>query len=411
MTKAEIITIGDEILIGQIVDSNSAWMAERLNQIGIEVFQITSISDNKSHIIDAINLAKQRADIILLTGGLGPTRDDLTKSTLVEYFNTKLIENKELLTHIEKLLSLRNVKMHKANIEQALVPKNCKCLENRNGTAPGMWFEHDSKVIVSMPGVPFEMKQIMTDSVLPLLTEKLITSYIVHRTVITHNYPESVLAHKIESWENDLPNSISLAYLPSPGKVRLRLSMRGDNLDVINNTIDIEVEKLKQIIPDSISSDNNKPIEETIGDKLRFLGKSLSTAESCTGGNIAHKITSIAGSSDFFKGSVVAYSNEIKENILGVSKLNLTDYGAVSEQVVRQMAEGVRKKLQTDYSIATSGIAGPGGGTDDKPIGTTWIAISSEKETISKLFHFSEHRFINIEKATVTALNILRELL
>ena len=411
MIKAEIITIGDEILIGQIVDSNSAWMAEQLNSIGIEVYQITSISDEKQHIIDAINLAKLRADIILITGGLGPTRDDLTKKTLVEYFKTKLVLNHDILKHVEQLLASRNIKMHQANIEQAYVPENCKCLDNKNGTATGMMFDQEDKLIISMPGVPFEMKQIMRDSVLPLLKEKYDTSYIVHKTVVTHNYPESKLAHMIMDWEMSLPDSIKLAYLPSPGRVRLRLSVRGDDLNSINLLIDEQVEKLKKIIPGSISSYNGKPIEETVGDMLRKSGKTLSTAESCTGGTIAKKIVSIPGSSEYFKAGIVAYSNEIKEDILDVSHSVLEKYGAVSEQVVRKMAESARAIFNTDYAIATSGIAGPAGGTKDKPVGTTWIAVASENTVVSKLYHFSEHRGINIEKAAITGLNMLREML
>ena len=411
MIKAEIITIGDEILIGQIVDSNSAWIAERLNSIGIDVYQITSISDEKHHIINAIDLAKQRADIILLTGGLGPTRDDLTKHTLVEYFNTKLKLNPDLLKHVEELLAARNIKMHQANIDQAYVPENCMCLENKNGTATGMMFEQDDKIIISMPGVPFEMKQIMSDSVLPLLKERFMTSFIVHKTVVTHNFPESKLAHMIEDWEMNLPESIKLAYLPSPGRVRLRLSTKGDDIDAMNSLIDEQVEKLKKIIPGSISSYNGKALEETVGEMLQQIGKTLGTAESCTGGTIAKKITTVPGSSAYFKGSIVAYSNEIKENVLGVSKSALEDFGAVSEQVVREMAEGALRKLNTDYAIATSGIAGPDGGTYDKPVGTTWIAVASRSTTISKLFQFSEHRGINIEKASITGLNMLREML
>ncbi len=411
MTKAEIITIGDEILIGQILDSNSAWIAEQLNAIGVDVYQITSISDEKHHIINAIDLAKQRADIIIITGGLGPTRDDLTKKTLVEYFNTKLVFNEDLLKHVEKLLSSRNIKMHQANIDQAYVPENCRCLENKNGTAAGMMFEHEDKTIISMPGVPFEMKQIMKDSVLPLLKEKFKTSYIVHKTVVTHNYPESKLAHIIKDWEMNLPESIKLAYLPSPGRVRLRLSSKGDDIAFINYMIDKEVEKLVKIIPGSISSYNGKPLEETVGNLLRKAGKTLSSAESCTGGTIAKKIVSVPGSSIYFKGSIVAYSNEIKQNLLSVDGDDLEKYGAVSEQVVRKMAESAIEIFNTDYAISTSGIAGPDGGTDEKPVGTTWIAVASKTETIAKLYHFSEYRGINIEKSSITGLDMLRKML
>ena len=411
MVKAEIITIGDEILIGQIVDTNSAWMAERLNNAGISVYQITSVSDTESHIINALNEAGQRADIVLITGGLGPTSDDITKETLASYFKTDMVLNKEILEHITKLLTSKGVSINKLNHDQAILPERCKCIPNNFGTAAGMWFEENNTIYISMPGVPYEMKAMMSDYILPELLERFVKEHIVHKTLMILNHAESALAEKISDWENNLPKGLKLAYLPSPGKIRLRLSMTGQDEDQINSLIDKEINKLQLIIPDDIVSFNAEPIEAVIGRLLIESGRTISVAESCTGGTIAQKITSVAGSSEYFSGGVIAYSNSIKENILGVRNSDILKYGAVSEQVVIQMAKGVQKLMSTDCAIATSGIAGPGGGTDEKPVGTVWIAVAYSNKIITAKYRFRDQRDRNIEKSSIQALEMLRKVI
>ena len=404
---AEIITIGDELLIGQVVDTNSAWIAEQLNLIGIRVHQITSISDNQEHILQTLEEASARAQLILITGGLGPTKDDITKQTLCKYFDTSLIFSHEAYKNIENLFYHRGVKVTEVNRQQAMVPANCKVLPNVNGTAPCMWFEKDNRIYVSMPGVPFEMKAIMEQEVLPLLLHKH-KQVIIHRTILTEGVGESMLASIIEPWEDALPDFIKLAYLPQPGMVRLRLTAYGKAREVLQNAINRAENELFPLAGKYIFGFDDDTLESVVGKLLRQKGKTLSTAESCTGGNIAQLITSIAGSSDYFKGSVVAYSNEIKEKLLGVPHQTLLDYGAVSEQTVIAMAEGIRERFDTDYSIAVSGIAGPGGGTDEKPVGTTWIAVATPAGSTARKFLLGDHRGRNIRKASVSALNMLR---
>ncbi|MCK5170904.1 MAG: competence/damage-inducible protein A [Bacteroidales bacterium] len=409
--KAEIITIGDEILIGQTVDTNSAWMANNLNLIGIEIVRITSISDNKSEIFKALDNAKQIADIILITGGLGPTDDDITKTSLAEYFNTKLVQNKEVLKHVEQFVIKRKAWMNERNIKQADVPESCKIIRNKIGTAPGMWFEQEGCIIISMPGVPFEMKKMMTESIIPELKKIDSDLHIVHKIILTQGWPESKLAEVLEEWENNLPDIISLAYLPSPGLIKLRLTAKGNNQKLLENILKEQVGELEKIIPDLICGYDSDKLEEVVGKLLIKYNKTISTAESCTGGNIAHLVTSIPGSSEYFLGGVVAYSNEIKENVLSVSKRNIVNYGAVSKQVVEEMAKGVRKLYKTDFAIATSGIAGPSGGTEEKPVGTTWIAVSDNSKVISKKYVFGNHRGRNIQSASLIALNMLQKLI
>ncbi len=405
---ADIISIGDELLIGQVINTNASWIAEQLNLAGINVCRITAISDQKDHIINALDEASQRSDIILITGGLGPTKDDITKETLCEYFDTRLIFNETVFENIKELFGKRGFNISKLNRKQAEVPENCIPVKNINGTAPGMWFEKEGKVYISMPGVPFEMKSMVSGYIIPELLKKFDTGAIVNKTVLTQGLPESVLAKKIESWEDNLPENIKLAYLPQPGIVRLRLSSSGKEKAKLEENINIEIQKLKKIIPDSIFGYDNEKLYEIIGNLLRERGQTLSTAESCTGGYIAHLITSVAGSSDYFKGSVVSYANEIKENILGVRNKSLIEHGAVSKQVAIEMAEGVKLKLNTDYAIAVTGIAGPGGGTPEKPVGTTWIALATPKKTIVKHFQMGEHRERNIRRTALTALGMLR---
>jgi len=409
--KAEIITIGDEILIGQTVDTNSAWMANQLNLIGVDITRIVSISDNKDEIIKALDDAKNRSELVLITGGLGPTNDDITKPTLAEYFDTKLVQNTEVLKHIEAFVLKRKASMNVRNAQQADVPENCEIIKNELGTAPGMKFKKDGVTFISMPGVPFEMKKIMSDYIIPELRKKDSSEHIIHKVVLTQGWPEARLAEFLEDWEKNIPNEIALAYLPSPGIIKLRLTAKGNDKNLLEQLIADQVIKLEKLIPNLICGYDNERLEDIIGILLKEKNKTLSLAESCTGGNISHLITSIAGSSSYYLGGVVAYANEIKESILGVSKSNIDNYGAVSKQVVEEMAEGVRSLYHSDFAIATSGIAGPTGGNEEKPLGTTWIAIASENKVLSKKYVFGNHRGRNIQMASVVALNMLRKVI
>lgn len=406
--NAEIITIGDELLIGQVVDTNSAWMAEQLNLIGIRVVQITSISDQRNHILTTLKEASSRADIILISGGLGPTRDDITKTTLCEYFNTKPVFNQEAYENIVRLFGSRGFVITPLNCAQAEVPESCTPLLNVNGTAPGMWFEKDGIIYVSMPGVPFEMKGLMSTQVLPRLS-KLSPKSIVHRTILTQGVGESFLAAKIEAWETALPEYIKLAYLPQPGIVRLRLTASGPDRTQLEKEINERVSELYGLIPEYIFGEGDETLELVVSNLLKAQGFTLATAESCTGGYIAHLITSIPGSSVFFKGSVVAYANEIKENLLGVSPGTLARYGAVSQETAFEMAAGIIRHFKVDCAIAVSGIAGPDGGTPDKQVGTTWISVLTPKGAETKMFTFGEHRGRNIRRAALAGLDMLRK--
>lgn len=406
--KAEIITIGDEILIGQIVDTNSAWMGQQLNLLGIEVYQVTSIHDNHEHILKAFAEAEQNAELVLITGGLGPTKDDITKKCLCEYFDTELVFYPEVLEHVQSLLSARNVSINKLNRDQALLPASCTVLHNSAGTASGMWFERNGTIFVSMPGVPFEMEAIMIEEVFPRLVKMGITQSIVHKTVLTIGLPESMLAEKIEKWEDSLPDFIKLAYLPSPMMVRLRLSGYGTNQSFLEAEIDRQVKELITIIPEAVFGFDDDNLGIVLGRMLVESGKTLALAESCTGGNIAHFMTSNAGSSVYFKGGVVAYSNEIKNKLLDVPTELLESFGAVSQEVAEAMALGAQKALNADYAVATTGIAGPDGGSDEKPVGTVWIAVAGPSGVTSKKYIFKHNRERNIIRTTHTALNLLR---
>jgi nicotinamide-nucleotide amidase len=408
---AEIISIGDELLIGQVINTNAAWLGEAFSDAGIKIYQVTTISDERTHILSALAEASLHTDLILITGGLGPTKDDITKETLCEFFNTRLIFNNQVFENINRLFGVRGKKISELNRKQAEVPEACTPIENENGTAPGMWFEKDGKIYISMPGVPYEMKAMITRFVIPELMKRFVPGAIVHKTIMTQGVPESMLAEKIEHWEDHLPTNVKLAYLPQPGTVRLRLTGHGTDKKTLEQIIEAEVEKLKLILPNEISGYDNEPIQETIGKLLSKQGKTLSTAESCTGGYIAHLVTSVPGSSDYFTGSIVAYANEAKESMLGVKHKTLIEFGAVSEQVVTEMANGARRNLKTDYSIAVSGIAGPGGATPEKPVGTTWIAIATPEKTITKHYQLSNNRERNIIRAGVIALDTLRRLL
>ncbi len=409
--KTEVITIGDEILIGQTVDTNSAWIANELNLLGIDVVRIVSISDNKEEIFNALDDAGKYANLVLITGGLGPTDDDITKRALAEYFKTKLVQSKEVLEHVEAFVIKRKALMNERNVRQADIPENCKIIKNEIGTAPGMKFEKDGVTFISMPGVPFEMKSMMTNHIIPELKENKIDQHIIHKVILTQGWPESRLAEHLEGWERNIPKEISIAYLPSPGIIKLRLTGKGNKKELLEQLIQDQVKKLELLIPKLICGYDSDKLEELIGNLLKKKNSTLSIAESCTGGNISHLITSIPGSSEYFSGGIVAYSNDIKQNILSVSESNLINYGAVSKEVVEEMAMGARNLYKTDFAIATSGIAGPTGGTEEKPIGTTWIAVASKDKVITKKYIFGNQRNRNIQMASVTALNMLRKLM
>ena len=406
--KAELITIGDEILIGQIVDTNSAWMGKQLNLHGIEVYQVTSVHDDRHHILTALANAEKNADLVLITGGLGPTKDDITKTCLCEYFDTELVFHPEVLEHVQSLLSSRNVVINQLNRDQALLPASCTVLHNSAGTASGMWFERNHTIFVSMPGVPFEMEAIMTEEVFPKLIKLGIMQSIVHKTVLTIGLPESMLAEKIEHWENDLPPFIKLAYLPSPMMVRLRLSGYGTDETLIQDEIDRQVKGLLAIISDYVFGFDDENMGIVIGRMLENSGQTMAVAESCTGGSIAQFMTSNPGSSAYFNGGVVAYSNEIKNKLLHVPMELIQTHCAVSQQVAEAMALGAQNALNATYSIATTGIAGPDGGSVEKPVGTVWIAVAGPSGVKSKMFCFKHNRERNIIRTTHTALNLLR---
>lgn len=405
---AEIVSIGDELLIGQVVNTNASWMAERLNLAGIAVNQIVTVADRKKDIKEALTIAGKRSDLVLITGGLGPTKDDITKDTLCEYFNTELIFDKGVYNHIINLFQIRSLKTSEPNRKQAEIPKICKVIKNSNGTAPGMWFEKDDVIYISMPGVPFEMKVMITDQIIPMISETNHLDAIYHQTVLTQGIGESWLAERIADWEENLPEEIKLAYLPQPGIVRLRLTANGNDKNNLIKIVENEITKLKTIIPELIFGYNTDTMEQVVGDILKRKNQKLATAESCTGGYIAHLVTSIAGSSAYFNGSIIAYSNEVKEDLLGVKNKTLFNHGSVSEEVVLEMAKNAQRKLKTDYTISVSGIAGPDGGTDEKPVGTTWIGIATPNYCFAKKYQFGEHRGRNIRKTAVTALNLLR---
>jgi nicotinamide-nucleotide amidase len=407
--NAEIITIGDEITIGQVTDTNSSFIAAELNKTGIEIIRITSVGDNKESITGALDNAKEKADIVIITGGLGPTEDDITKRTLAEYFNSRLVTNQDVLDHIKGFLTNRSMKITKRNIRQAELPDNCKIIFNSYGTASGMWFEENGKIFISLPGVSYEMRSMIINDIIPEFKKRLKLPVIIHKTILINGMTESETADRLRNWEIKLPGNIKLAYLPSPGILRLRLSGTGIDKSKLENEIKNQTEKLFKLISDCVFGYDNDRLEEITGKLLEEHNLTVAVSESCTGGKISELITSVPGSSEYFKGSVIAYSNEIKTRILGVSEHDIKKYGAVSEQVVRSMAEKTMNLLNTDFAIATSGIAGPSGGTEQKPVGTTWIAVASKKETIAKKFSFGEHRGRNILKASVTALNMLRK--
>lgn len=410
MIYAELISIGDELLIGQVVNTNAPWISRQLNKAGFAVKQITVVGDLEDEIINALDLARKRADIILITGGLGPTKDDLTKQVLCKYFNTHLVFDPQAYNDIENIFRARGREVTPTNRTQAELPASCIPVYNKNGTAPGMWFHADGKVFVSMPGVPYEMEAMMTDFVIPKLMQEFKSTPVIHKTILTQGIGESYLSDMIAEWENNLPEYMKLAYLPAAGMVRLRLTGMGESKNMENEMI-IETGKLKKLIAPYIYGEEDETLAEIIGKLLRASGKTLATAESCTGGNIAHLITSVPGSSEYYIGSVVSYSNEIKKNELNVNADTLLRKGAVSEEVAIQMAEGVRKKYNVDFAISTTGIAGPDGGSEEKPVGTVWIAVADAEKTIAKKFLLGTNRMRVIQVASETALNQLRKLI
>jgi nicotinamide-nucleotide amidase len=408
---AEIITIGDEILIGQIVDTNSAWMAQQLNNAGIRVKQISSVSDDKQHILTALAEAAKRADIILITGGLGPTKDDITKSTLAEYFGVGMVENEAALNNVLKIFEKYNRPMLEINRLQAQVPGNCEVIVNKNGTAPGMWFDVAGKIYVSMPGVPFEMMYMMEEEVIPKLKASFKLPFIIHKTILTAGEGESYLSERIADIEDALPAHIKLAYLPKLGQVRLRLSGQGNDEIALNAEVSNHAQKIVERVGAFVIAEEDVAIEKAILNYMADKGLTLSVAESCTGGYISHLFTQHAGSSKVFFGGAISYSYELKESLLGVKHDTLKQYGAVSEETVTEMVEGALHNFKSDFAIAVTGIAGPDGGMPDKPVGTVWIAVASAGKTVKKKFTFGSKRQQNIERSATSALFMLNTLL
>lgn len=407
-TKVEIITIGDEILYGQTLDTNSQWISQELDKVGIKTIRKTTISDERNEILSAFKEAEQRADIILITGGLGPTNDDLTKPCLAEYFGCELKLHEQALKDVRELFESRGFELSELNKKQAELPTCCEYIKNAMGSAPGMWFERNGKVFVSMPGVPHEMKHLMLTTVISKLREVFNTEVIHHKIIKTIGIGESWLSEQIKPWEDNLPEHIRLAYLPSLGQVKLRLTAIGEDLEQLKKDINKQIDKLKEYADKYIYGYDDEEIESAVGKLLKDHKKTLALAESCTGGYVTHLITSVSGSSEYFQGAVVPYHNELKINILGVDRETIEKHGAVSEETIIQMAEKVRKKFNADVGIATSGIAGPSGGTPEKPVGTVWIAYSDEKGTKTKKLQLTKDRKLNI-KATATALlNLVR---
>ncbi|MGJ8550817.1 competence/damage-inducible protein A [Winogradskyella wichelsiae] len=408
--QAEIITIGDEILIGQIVDTNSAFLGKEFNKIGVSIYQITSVQDDKSHILKALKEAEENADIIIVTGGLGPTKDDITKHTICEYFDDVLVEDKAVLENVEQIFSKHKSPLLTVNKQQALVPSKSKVLMNHNGTAPGMWIEKNGKVFVSLPGVPFEMKALITEQVIPELSAKFKFPYIMHKTILTYGLGESALAERIGVWEDSLPKFIKLAYLPSLGRVRLRLSAKGNNKIVVEDEIQKQVNLLLPQIDDIfVGYEEDQSIEAVIGRQLTEMGKTLAVAESCTGGFVSQSFTANAGSSAFFKGGVVPYATESKIKILGISKTIIDEHSVVSREVAEAMATSVRALFNSDFAISTTGNAGPSKGDSDVEVGTVCIAIATKNTVISEVFNFGKHRENVIGRATNKAFSMLQK--
>ena len=410
MTKTSIITIGDELLIGQVIDTNSAWMAQELNKAGIWVNRRLAIGDGRTDILRALEAESADSDIILITGGLGPTADDITKPVLCEYFNTTLVINEEALENVKNIFTkILQRPLIERNLKQAEVPASCMVIQNKRGTAPGMLFEKNGKVFIAMPGVPHEMKGMMTDNVIPYLQNRFATNFVSHRTLLTAGIGESTLADLIQDFEISLPPDIRLAYLPNYGMVRLRLTANATHAGKWEARLDNLFSDLKTRVSEWMVTDQDISLQEVLGKILTERKQTLATAESCTGGLAAQLITSIPGSSAYFKGSIVAYDNEVKIKLLGVDPVLLSTSGAVSEETVRAMVRGAITTMKTDFAIATSGIMGPGGGTESKPVGTVWIAAGDGQEIITQKLWFRFDRQRNTELTTVNVLNLLRK--
>lgn len=409
MTQASIITIGDELLIGQVIDTNSAWMAQELNKAGIRVARRVAVGDVWDEIWTALDEEQKYADIILITGGLGPTADDITKPLLCKYFGGKLVIDEAARQNVLDIFTRLNRPIIERNLKQAEVPDVCTVLQNKRGTAPGMWFVKDKKVFVSMPGVPFEMKGMMEDDVIPMLQKQFKFQTILHRTLLTAGVGESFLADLIQDFENTLPPHLKLAYLPNFGMVRLRLTATGTDAETTGKEVDKQFDILKSLVAGYLVTDEDEPMEKVVGKLLLSKGKTMCTAESCTGGYIAHLLTSITGSSAFYDGSVVSYSYQAKEDLLQVDKETLETKGAVSEEIVLQMAKGALENIKSDYVIAVSGIMGPGGGLPDKPVGTVWVAVGNKESIDTQKFYFRFDRMRNIQLTSTNALNLLRK--
>lgn len=408
---AEIITIGDEILIGQIVDTNSAWMAQQLNVAGIRVKQISSVSDDRQHILTALAEAAQRADVIFITGGLGPTKDDITKKTLAEYFGVGMVENADALENVTNIFAKYNRPLLDVNRLQAQVPQNCEVILNKNGTAPGMWFNESGNIYVSMPGVPFEMMYMMDEQVIPRIKSAFDLPAIIHKTILTVGEGESFLAERLADIEDSLPPHIKLAYLPKLGQVRLRLSAYGADEASLRSEIELHALRIADRVANVVVTTEDVPLEKAIIKLMGDKGLTLSLAESCTGGYLSHLFTQHAGSSKVFLGGAVTYSNQLKQSLLGVKPETLDQYGAVSEQTVTEMVEGALRNFKSDYALAITGVAGPDGGTADKPVGTVWIGAASASKTLVKKFTFGSRRLQNIERSATGALSLLNTLL
>lgn len=408
---AEIITIGDEILFGQITDTNTQWIGAELSAIGVRTIRKSSVGDNKFDILRILAEAEQRANIVIMTGGLGPTKDDITKTTLCEYFNTTLAINEEALVFVTEFFRKRGREITDINKGQAALPLNATYVPNTRGTAPGMWFQERNTIFVSLPGVPHEMRGLMTDEIIPRIKASFELPVIYHKMIKTIGIGESYLAERIEDWEDALPSHIKLAYLPSMGMVKLRLTATGTNVHILEKEVQEQVIKVLPLLSSFVFGYDSDEFEEVVAELLKKSGHTLSAAESCTGGYVSHLITKVPGSSAYFEGAVVSYSNEAKMHTLDVQEQTLLAHGAVSEATIREMAEGVRKRFQTTFGLATSGIAGPDGGTPDKPVGTVWIALATDQQTITKKLTLGGTREQNIHQAAITLLNVLRKVL
>lgn len=409
--RSAIITIGDEILIGQVTDTNAVWISQQLNALGVQVVEMVTVSDEAGQISTTLDRYMGQYDLLIMTGGLGPTNDDITKQTLASYFNSKMVTHPEIRDRITRYFKERGRSMIESNLQQADVPEVCRVLINNHGSAPGMWFEKEGTILISLPGVPYEMKGLMEDHVIPELISRNNVPHVVHRTIMTQGVPESYLAALLRDWEKALPECVKLAYLPRPGIVRLRLTVVDKCAKDAEEILDVIISNLLNIIPEHVFGYDDISLEESLGGLLRERGLTLASAESCTGGNIARLITSVPGCSSYFSGSVIAYENRIKSHVLGVDPMLIEKKGAVSRDVVEQMARGVRELLGTDTAISTSGIAGPEGGTEDKPVGTTWICVQYKGDSYAKMFRFGGTRDRIIDQASHTALQLLRRLI